>query len=207
MAHVTEVGGLKLSRLGPTCIRIEGTRTIYTDPTGITGSLPDADLILCTHYSDPELPDHDLQTLIDSSTCVLRPLAVPTPSPNGNNTFLTPGDTWNLDKLHVQAIPAYNPQKEESPTSTRLGYHLKLDGQSIYYGGATACIPEMFRIQCTIAFLPISGPGCMDPQEAAEATGRLRPRYAIPLHYGATGPTQEMAKEFANLIRCKAVLL
>ena len=207
MAHVAEVGGLKLSRLGPTCIRIEGTRTIYTDPTGVTGSLSDADIILCTHKSDPELPDHDFQNLIDSSTCVLRPLAVPGPSTDGDSPCLTPGDTWDLDELHVQAIPAYNPQKDESPPSTRLGYHLKLNGQSIYYGGATACIPEMFRIKCTIAFLPISGPGCMDPQEAAEATGRLRPRYAIPLHYDATSRSQEMAEEFANLIRCKAVLL
>jgi len=50
---------------------------------------------------------------------------------------------------------------------------------------------------------PTLGPGHMDPRAAAEAAARLRPRIAIPIHWGTVSPVgmadsdEGPAREFA----------
>ena len=48
------------------------------------------------------------------------------------------------------------------------------------------------------------GPGHLDPERAVEAVARLRPKLAIPIHWGTYStlnrqPTREPADEFAAL--------
>jgi L-ascorbate metabolism protein UlaG (beta-lactamase superfamily) len=52
----------------------------------------------------------------------------------------------------------------------------------------------MIEGELDVAFLPISGwgprlgPGHMNPARAAEAVVRLRPRFAVPIHWGTLWP-------------------
>ena len=62
---------------------------------------------------------------------------------------------------------------------------MELDGTTVYHAGDTDVIPEMAEITCDIAFLPVSGTYVMTAAEAVEAALKIRPRLAIPMHYGS----------------------
>ena len=81
-----------------------------------------------------------------------------------------------------------------TPVET-LGY--VIDGsQRIYFAGDTELFPEMDAIaeDLDVALLPVwgwgpsLGPGHMDPYQAAQALQMLKPRYAIPIHWGTYFP-------------------
>ena len=59
----------------------------------------------------------------------------------------------------------------------------------------------MKEIKADIAFLPVSGTYVMTAQEAAEAAKVLKPKIAIPMHYGAIVGTADDAKKFAELLK------
>ena len=67
---------------------------------------------------------------------------------------------------------------------------------SVYFAGDTDLFPEMEAIgPVDIALLPVAGwgprlgPGHMDAVRAAQAAALIRPRIAIPIHWGTIHPT------------------
>jgi L-ascorbate metabolism protein UlaG (beta-lactamase superfamily) len=106
-------------------------------------------------------------------------------------------DAWEsvmLGPVRVMAAPG----KHGVPEIT---YVLEYDGFTVYFGGDTLLIPELSEIAARfphidVALLSVNGlrirpllnrKVVMDPQEAAELCGILRPRYAVPIHYAYTG--------------------
>lgn len=81
------------------------------------------------------------------------------------------------------------------PTSACLGYILR-GQQTIYFAGDTDLFPEMSALEQTLdlALLPVwgwgptLGEGHMDPHRAAQALTLLKPRFAIPIHWGTLYP-------------------
>jgi len=93
-----------------------------------------------------------------------------------------------------------------------LGYVLE-GSESVYFAGDTALDPEMAESSgADVALLPVAGWGPrlpegdhMNPLSAAQALSLLRPRLAIPIHWGTYTPlwvrggytaNQEAAREF-----------
>jgi len=85
-------------------------------------------------------------------------------------------------------------------------------GGSVYFAGDTDLFEGMRAIGdlgLDVALLPVAGwgptlgPGHMDARAAAEAAARLRPRIAIPIHWGTISPVgmadpgDRPAREFA----------
>jgi L-ascorbate metabolism protein UlaG (beta-lactamase superfamily) len=66
----------------------------------------------------------------------------------------------------------------------------------VYFPGDTDLFPGMDELagRLDVALLPIwgwgatIGPGHMDPERAAQAVARLRPKLAIPIHWGTFYP-------------------
>ena len=66
----------------------------------------------------------------------------------------------------------------------------------VYFAGDTDLFPEMSDLagRVDVALLPIwgwgptLGPGHLDPERAAEAAATIRPRVAIPIHWGTLTP-------------------
>ena len=97
-----------------------------------------------------------------------------------------------------------------SAKSRSLGY--VLDGEvSVYFAGDTDLFPAMRELApLDVALLPVSGwgpklgPGHLDPARAAEALRLLRPKAAVPIHWGTfrtvfaepsgDGPAREFAR-------------
>ena len=66
----------------------------------------------------------------------------------------------------------------------------------MYFAGDTDLFPEMSTLAGTldVALLPVAGwgsrvgPGHLDPERAAQALQLLRPRMAVPIHWGTLSP-------------------
>jgi L-ascorbate metabolism protein UlaG (beta-lactamase superfamily) len=81
------------------------------------------------------------------------------------------------------------------PTAEALGYVLTEGGESVYFAGDTDMFPEMADLAgVDLALLPVwgwgpwLGPGHMDPESAADALRVIRPRAAVPIHWGTLWP-------------------
>jgi L-ascorbate metabolism protein UlaG (beta-lactamase superfamily) len=81
-------------------------------------------------------------------------------------------------------------------TGTALGYVVR-GSRSIYFAGDTDVFPGMAELgPLDVALLPVGGwgpalpPGHLNPRSAAESLVLLRPRMAIPIHWGTYGSSK-----------------
>jgi hypothetical protein len=81
------------------------------------------------------------------------------------------------------------------PLLPALGYRIA-GSRAVYFAGDTDLFPEMAELAGTIelALLPVwgwgpnLGRGHLDPRRAAEAAAIIRPRIAVPIHWGTFYP-------------------
>ncbi len=76
-----------------------------------------------------------------------------------------------------------------------LGYLIRRGGRTVYFAGDTDLFPEMSELgPVDVALLPIwgwgpsVGAGHLDPERAARALEMVRPRLAVPIHWGTFYP-------------------
>jgi L-ascorbate metabolism protein UlaG (beta-lactamase superfamily) len=105
--------------------------------------------------------------------------------------------------VEVRAVAGYN---GFHPRGFNLGYVFRLGDQTVFHGGDTDRVPEMSSLgDVDVALLPIGGTYTMAEEEAAAAVRMIRPKVAIPMHYGyATGGDPE---KFAALVGSDATVV
>jgi L-ascorbate metabolism protein UlaG (beta-lactamase superfamily) len=84
-----------------------------------------------------------------------------------------------------------------------LLFIVDVQGVKLYHAGDTDFIPEMSEYSCDIALLPVSGTYVMDAQEASQAALSIRPKIAIPMHYGDIVGSVADARKFQDLLKGK----
>ena len=102
------------------------------------------------------------------------------------------GDKLNLGGVRVGATHAEHPsgRRPFSPRSSALGYVVS-GSVAVYFAGDTDLFDGMGELApLDLALLPVWGWGArlpaghLDPLRAAEALRLLRPRVAVPIHWG-----------------------
>lgn len=82
------------------------------------------------------------------------------------------------------------------------------DGGVIYHAGDTDVFGDMAlfaeRYRPDVALVPIGGVFTMDPEGAARAVKMLRPKMALPMHYGGTFQLPGTADDFVAAVHAKA---
>jgi L-ascorbate metabolism protein UlaG (beta-lactamase superfamily) len=151
-------------------------------------------------------------------------LAVPVVVPRGAGRLFTrrgfrsvtelgPDEVTTVRGATVRATHADHdtsgwPRRADAPA---LGY-VVAGSAEVYFAGDTDLFEGMSAISSDldVALLPVSGwgprlpPGHLDPKRAAEALRLLRPRHAVPIHWGTysplfgQGPSSDPAGEFRN---------
>lgn len=115
---------------------------------------------------------------------------------------LAPGKFHEVGRVRVTATPAIHDgfRTPFGPRALALGYVIEGLGPAsarVYFAGDTDLFDEMDelgRLGLDVALIPVwgwgpnLGPGHLDPRGAAEATRRLRPGYAVPIHWGTLHP-------------------
>jgi L-ascorbate metabolism protein UlaG (beta-lactamase superfamily) len=109
---------------------------------------------------------------------------------------LRAGDAIEVGSVRVVATPARHIGFRTSfdPWGGCLGFVVE-GSTRIYFAGDTDLFPEMAALgPIDVALLPVAGwgpvlgPGHMDPLNAARALRLIRPKIAIPIHWGTFAP-------------------
>ncbi len=124
---------------------------------------------------------------------------------SGNIKVIQPGDKININGIEIEAVPAYNINKQFHPKSKGwVGYIFTVNNTVIYHAGDTDHIPEMKTLKnIDVALLPVSGTYVMTAEEAVQAALDIQPKIAIPMHYGSIIGTKDDAKTFADMLKGK----
>jgi len=183
--------------LGHDTFKIAGEKTIYTDPFKIKRR-DTADVILITHDHFDHCSPADVRKIQGPGTVI-----VATPDCagklSGEVKTVKPGDRIMANGIEVEAVPAYNTNKQFHPKDRGwVGYVFTVRGQRIYIAGDTDHIPEMKALNVDIALLPVSGTYVMTAEEAVKAALDIKPKTAVPMHYGSIVGDEGDARRFAE---------
>jgi L-ascorbate metabolism protein UlaG (beta-lactamase superfamily) len=121
-----------------------------------------------------------------------------------------PGDELTIDRVRLEVVHADHSGKREpfGPEGPAIGC-VVAGSRTIYFPGATDLFPGMEALagRLDVALLPVwgwgptIGHGHMDPGRAAMAASLLRPRLAVPIHWGTLYPAglrRLVPKPFGN---------
>lgn len=176
---------------------------VYIDPWGLTGDLPEADIILITHYhfdhfspdgayKDPNKSfapkgEGDLPKITGKKTVIVAPRDVAAEL-SGNVKAVSPGQRLEAAGVRIETVPAYNTVEERLEAHPQrngwVGYVLELGGTTYYHAGDTDHLPDLDKVKADVSFVPVGGTFTMDATEAAGLVKRQRPKLAVPMHYG-----------------------
>ncbi len=195
--------------LGHASFLIQDAKNIYVDPYDLPGGLPPADLILVTHDHGDHFSPDDIAKIIKESTTIVSIDAVRDKIPK-KATFraVKPGDTLTVQGVRIEVVPAYNIGKQFHPKEKGyVGFIIHSGGRSIYHAGDTDLIPEMKNIKTDVALLPAGGKFTMDGSEAAKAANLIKPKVAIPMHWGKIIGSDADAQTFKAQAQVPVVIL
>lgn len=179
-----------------------GEKIIYTDPFKIKRK-DKADIILITHEHSDHCSPEDVKKIQGPDTVI-----VATPDCavklSGNIKKIKVGDKLSVSGINIEALPAYNTNKQfHTKDKGWVGYIFAVEGQRIYIAGDTDYIPEMKTFKADIALLPVSGTYVMTAVEAVKAALDIKPKIAIPMHYGSIVGSEDDANKFAEGLKGK----
>lgn len=183
-------------------IRISKGKTIYIDPFHIRKQYNDADIILITHSHYDHFSEDDIEKVMKSGTkiYVTNDLFEKTKKLGfyeNNITIVKPNETYYEADIEIKTIRAYNTNKQfHSIENNWVGYILKINNIVYYIAGDTDITDENEKVKCDIAFIPVGGTYTMNAKEAAILMNKIKPKIAIPTHYGEIVGTKQDAEEF-----------
>ena len=180
--------------------------TIYLDPFHIAEEAHDADYILVTHDHFDHFSPEDIAKIAKEDTILVVPekMAAKAQEVSGRVSRIetvAQSGAYKVKDLSFETIPAYNVLKPFHPKGAGwVGYILNLGEDRIYIAGDTDATKENKAVQCDIALIPIGGTYTMDAKQAAGLINTIRPKVAIPTHYGTVVGKKDDAAAFAKLV-------
>lgn len=177
-------------------VRIAGSKTVYVDPWQIDENPQDADLILVTHEHHDHYSPEDIQKLSKPGTVLVAPASIADQVPEGTK-LVQPGEKYCFCGIPVETVAAYNIGRPfHSQARNYVGYVVTMDGIRYFIAGDTDKIPENETVSCDVAFVPCGGKYTMDANQAAQLVNCIRPKVAVPTHYGTVTDSSDAAVLF-----------
>jgi len=184
---------MKLTWLGHSAVKIEGSRTVIIDPF-LTNNpaaaikadeITQADVVIVTHDHGDHLGDaFPICKRTKAAFFAIFELAQEAAKYGIDTEGMNVGGTIERNGVHVSLVPAFH---TAGLGGTAVGAVIQMDGKSIYHAGDTGISMEMQLIgelyHPDIAFLPIDGRFNMTPRLAARAAELLNVRKVVPIHY------------------------
>ena len=187
-------------------IRINKEKTIYIDPFKIDRNYNDADIVFITHDHYDHYSEEDIDKVINENTTIIIPEELLTKLLKkgiNKNAIITvePNEKYVVQGIKFETIPAYNTNKTfHSKKNGWVGYIIIINGIRYYIAGDTDITEENKQVKCDVAFVPVGGTYTMDFKEAANLINEIKPKIAIPIHYGSVVGTEQDAIDFIRLL-------
>ena len=187
-------------------IRINKEKTIYIDPFKIDRNYNDADIVFITHDHYDHYSEEDIDKVINENTTIIIPEELLTKLLKkgiNKNAIITvePNKNYMVQGIKFETISAYNTNKTFHPKENGwVGYIIIINGIRYYIAGDTDITEENKKVKCDVAFVPVGGTYTMDFKEAASLINEIKPKIAIPIHYGSVVGTEQDAIDFIRLL-------
>ena len=197
-------------------IKINKEKVIYIDPFKIDKNYNDADMIFVTHDHYDHYSEEDIDKIKKEDTIIIAPEELLTKLLRKGfrkDSIITvePNKKYMIQGMKFETIPAYNTNKQFHPKENGwVGYIIEIKGVRYYIAGDTDITEENRRVKCDVAFVPVGGTYTMDFKEAATLVNEIKPKKAIPIHYGDIVGTKQDAIDFSKLlhpeIKCEILI-
>ncbi|RLE48051.1 MBL fold metallo-hydrolase [Candidatus Woesearchaeota archaeon] len=198
---------MKLTWLGQNSFKLLiGNLKIIIDPfAGTDDDYEPCDLLLITHAHWDHFNLEKARRCINDNTIILGPAAVASQILGCHS--VKEDEKHEIGKIRVRVVPAYTitAPRGEHKRGECFGYIIEGENKSIYFAGDTDFIPEMKDIKADIVVLPVGGTYTMGAEEAAKAAEIIKPKIAIPCHYGSVVGTKDDALYFKELVEEKGI--
>ena len=187
-------------------IKISKNKVIYIDPFKIDKNYNDADIVFITHDHFDHYSEEDIDKVINENTTIIIPEELLTKLLRkgiNKNAIITvePNEKYMVQGIKFETIPAYNTNKTFHPKENGwVGYIITLDDIRYYIAGDTDITEENRKVKCDVAFVPVGGTYTMDFKEAAQLINIIKPKFAIPVHYGSVVGSKQDATDFIKLL-------
>lgn len=196
----------KIQVLCHSSIRFDKEKIIYFDPFKIEKNYNDANYIFITHDHYDHYSEEDIDKVIKEDTILIAPeglLEKMQKHGYKNNNIITvkPNNQYSEKGIKFETMPAYNINKQFHPKENEwVGYVLELNNINYYIAGDTDITEENRKVKCDVAFVPVGGTYTMDYKEAAQLINEIKPKFAVPIHYGSVVGTKQDAENFIKML-------
>lgn len=184
-------------------IKITEEKVFYFDPLKVN-EMYDADYIFITHTHWDHFSKEDIVKIKKEDTKIIGPKdikeeAITLGFLEKNIYIVEPYQELSFESVKIKTVLAYNKEKPFHPKENNwVGYILKIQGITYYIAGDTDITEENERVNCDIALVPVGGTYTMTAKEAATLVNEIKPKIAVPTHYGEIVGTKEDGQEFVK---------
>ena len=186
-------------------ILVDAGKRVYFDPYGIEAESHDADYIFITHDHYDHFSPESIKKIAKAETVFI----IPSPMekqfdkkiPGSNKICVAPGESYDTADFTFETVAMYNKIKPFHPKHAGwCGYNVNIDGTKVYVAGDIDAIEEAKAVKCDIALIPIGGFYTMDYKDAAKLVNVMKPKVAIPTHYGDLVGEKKDGESFKGLV-------
>ena len=182
-------------------IKIVSDKIIYFDPFKIEKEVHDADIIFITHDHYDHFSIEDIKKVEKDDTVYVIPECMYNLLGGENVVVLTADEKAVVEGYEVYTIASYNVGKQfHTKDMGYLGYLVKIEDQIVYVAGDCDQNDDNLRIKCDIALIPVGGKYTMDYRQAADLVNSIKPKLAIPTHYGYIVGDMDCGDRFIELV-------
>ena len=212
-----------------TCEGANRPITLYFDVFEMPTEPHDANILFITHDHFDHYSFEDAKKVVNESTVIVAPESLIKKSAQAEEdptsieiepdepafeplsklnaariVSVSPGDTLTINEIAIEAVPAYNVKPERlgfhPKENNWVGYVVTVDGIRYYITGDTDQNPDNEAINCDVMLVAIGGTFTCNPQEAAAFVNTIKPKVAIPTHYGSMTGNTTNGNEFISLV-------